>query len=169
MVSCASLPILQPLPWESNQPSAQGGKLWEASLSPCPSPLPSVQSSGPQHPGGQPVPGLVLERGKKGREGRRDPGDWSAERRQRFYNNFTPQKSPVVQQVQQCGENIWGKARRNSLLFKDPMGKDPTACLASKDLANSKTQTFSLSTHSRKMTKPSCTSVIPSAKSEKLF
>lgn len=73
---------------------------------------------------------------------------WNAERRQRFYNNFTPQKSfPVVQQVQQCRENIWGKARRNSFLFKDAMGKDPTACLASKDLANSKTQSFSLYWH----------------------
>jgi len=53
-----------------------GGKLWEASLSPFPSPLLSVQSSSPQHPGGQPVLGLVLEQGKKERG---QKGSWAGE------------------------------------------------------------------------------------------
>lgn len=119
MVWCASLQILQPLPWESNQPPARGGegggwKLWEASLSPCPSSLPSVQSSGPQHPGGQPVPGLVLERGKKGREGRRDRGDWSAERRQRFAQVLLSPESP--------DGDLWrGFQVRQSLSYRDAL------------------------------------------------
>ena len=72
MASCVSLQILQPLAWESNQPPAQG----EASLSPCPSPPLSVQSSCPQHPGGQPVLALVLREEGGGERAEGIMGRW---------------------------------------------------------------------------------------------
>ena len=118
MASCVSLQILQPLACESNEPPAQG----EASLSPCPPPSLSVQSSCPQHPGAQPVPALVLSE-EGGGEGRRNHGqmralvDWSAERRQRFAQTLLSAESPrwrsvkgftgeAVSQLQRCSHKI---------------------------------------------------------------